>query len=106
MKNKLKLVTFVLVTLFILCGSLKAQQGTSFSDWYEQRYKEKQQKKQAEFDVKRAKEAAQREQEQAQKVKHIKDNIQAGVIIAGILAIPLIITSITLITSKLRENKL
>lgn len=105
MKNKLKLVTLALITHSILCGSLKAQQGMSFSDWGKQRYKEEQRKKQEEFDDKRIKEVAQREQEDAQKAKLRRENIQVGLITGGILAIPLIIVSTTLIISRIKENR-
>lgn len=105
MKNKLRLVTFIFLAHCLLCGSLNAQQDMSFGDFYNQQYKKEQRKKQEEFDIKRAKEAIQREQEQAQKVKQRKENIQAGLIIGGILAIPLIVVSTTLIISRIKENR-
>lgn len=144
MKNKLKLVTLVfIITHCILCGSLKAQQDMSFSDWgkqrqkdamrkkqqeydakfakqkaqqgaslhermsqlYDEDYKDMMRKKQQEYDTKFAKQKAQEEQEKAQKMKLREENIQAGLITGGILAIPLIIVSTTLIISRIKENR-
>lgn len=106
MKNKLKLVTLVLIiTHCMLCSSLNAQQGMSFSDWEKQRYEDRMRKKQQEYDAKFAKQKAQEEQEKAQKMKLREENIRAGLITGGILAIPLIIVSTTLIISRIKENR-
>ena len=106
MKNKLKLVTLVLIiTHCMLCSSLNAQQDMSFSDWEKQRYEDRMRKKQQEYDAKFAKQKAQEEQEKAQKMKLREENIRAGLITGGILAIPLIIVSTTLIISRIKENR-
>lgn len=106
MKNKLKLVTLVLIiTHCMLCGSLNAQQGMSIADLYDQQYKETYRKRQEEFNAKFAKQKAQEEQEKAQKMKLREENIRAGLITGGILAIPLIIVSTTLIISRIKENR-
>ena len=83
----------------------KAQEGMSFSDWGKQRRKDRMRKKQQELDAKWAARRVQEEQEKAQNIKLRKENIQAGLITGGILAIPLIIVSITLIISRIKENR-
>lgn len=106
MKNKLKLVTLVLIiTHCMLCSSLNAQQDMSFSDWGKQRYEDRMRKEQQEYDTKFAKQKAQEEQKKAQKMKLREENIRAGLITGGILAIPLIIVSTTLIISRIKENR-
>lgn len=82
MKNISKLVLFFLI---INCTmSLKAQLGGGFKDLEELRKKK---------------------QEQALKVKQKQENIQMGLIIGGILVIPLLIVSTVLLVSKIREKE-
>lgn len=105
MKNKFKLATFTLIAYSILCGSLKAQQNLSFSEYGEQMSEELRIKRLNKLESKRAEIAEQREQELIQKAKQRKENIQTGLIIGGILVFPLLIVSTTLFISKVRENK-
>lgn len=110
MKNKLKLVTLVLIiTHCMLCSSLNAQQDMSLhermSQIAKQRQKDEFRKKQQEYDAMWAARRAREEQEKAQKMKLREENIQAGLITGGILAIPLIIVSTTLIISRIKENR-
>ena len=110
MKNQLKLVTLVLIiTHCMLCGSLNAQQDVSLhermSKLYDEEYKDMMRKKQQELDIKWEARRAQEEQEKAQKMKLREENIRASLITGGILAIPLIIVSITLIISRIKENR-
>lgn len=82
MRNISKLVLFFLI---INCTmSLKAQLGGGL------RYLEELRKK---------------EQEQALKVKQKQENTQMGLIIGGILVIPLLIVSTVLLVSKIREKE-
>lgn len=82
MRNISKLVLFFLI---INCTmSLKAQLGGGFKDLEELRKKEK---------------------EQALKVKQKQENTQMGLIIGGILVIPLLIVSTVLLVSKIREKE-
>lgn len=82
MRNISKLVLFFLI---INCTiSLKAQLGGGF-EYLKQLQKEK--------------------QEQALKVKQKQENVQMGLIIGGILVIPLLIVSTVLLVSKVKEDK-
>lgn len=86
MKSKLKIVMLALIAHCVLCDSTK---GQSYAGYYE--YKRKEQEK--------------LETKQRQ-IKTRKENIQVGLIIGGVLAIPLIIVSTTLIISKIKEKEL
>lgn len=82
MRNISKLI---LIFLILNCAtSLKAQLGGGI------RYLE---------------ELRQKKQEEAQKIKQKQANVQLGLIIGGILVIPLLIVSTTLFISKVKEHK-
>lgn len=94
MKNKLKLTMFIFITNCIMCSSLNAHQNMLYCQLggeeggIEQFISDQKKKK-----------------EQAQKMKQKKENVQVGLIIGGILAIPLLIVSTTLLISKIKEKE-
>lgn len=94
MKNKFKLTMLIFITNCIMCNTLNAHQNMLFCQLGGE-----------EGGIEQFISNQKKKKEQAQKMKQKKENVKVGLIIGGILAIPLLIVSTTLLISKIKEKE-